>query len=153
MVERAKGADLLVHEGYGPEQGAKQAHAFGHSTAADAGGAARAAGAKRLADTHIRSLAALDVHARIGAQLLAFARDYGEPLLGGGRVLITLLLTQTSSPRRTWVNSWAELAERAGIALSSLVRVENDQVDPRFTTIRKLAQALDVDHRELTKGS
>jgi len=47
----------------------------------------------------------------------------------------------------------AELAERAGIALSSLVRVENDQVDPRFTTIRKLARALDVDHRELTKGS
>jgi transcriptional regulator with XRE-family HTH domain len=45
----------------------------------------------------------------------------------------------------------AELAERAGIALSSLVRVENDQVDPRFTTIRKLAHALDVDHRELTK--
>ena len=43
----------------------------------------------------------------------------------------------------------AELAERAGIALSSLVRVENDQVDPRFTTIRKLAQALDVDHRVL----
>jgi transcriptional regulator with XRE-family HTH domain len=47
----------------------------------------------------------------------------------------------------------AELAERAGIALSSLVRVENDLVDPRFTTIRKLAQALDVDHRELTKES
>jgi len=45
----------------------------------------------------------------------------------------------------------AELAERAGIALSSFVRVENDQVDPRFTTIRKLARALDVDHRELTK--
>jgi len=45
----------------------------------------------------------------------------------------------------------AELAERAGIALSSLVRVENDQVDPRFSTIRKLARALDVDHRELTR--
>ena len=45
----------------------------------------------------------------------------------------------------------AALAARAGIALSSLVRVETDQVDPRFTTIRKLAQALDVDHRELTK--
>jgi len=45
----------------------------------------------------------------------------------------------------------AELAERASIALSSFVRVENDQVDPRFTTIRKLARALDVDHRELTK--
>ena len=44
----------------------------------------------------------------------------------------------------------AELAEQVGIALSSLVRIENDQVDPRFTSIRKLAAALDVDHRELT---
>ncbi len=46
----------------------------------------------------------------------------------------------------------AELAEAAGIALSSLVRIENDQVEPRFRTIRKLAAALRVDHRELTKG-
>ncbi|MDQ3966715.1 MAG: helix-turn-helix transcriptional regulator [Actinomycetota bacterium] len=45
----------------------------------------------------------------------------------------------------------AELAEVAGIALSSLVRIENDQVEPRFRTIRKLAVALHVDHRELTK--
>ncbi len=44
----------------------------------------------------------------------------------------------------------AELAERAGIALSSLVRIENDQVDPRFTSIRKLAQALEVHPRALT---
>jgi transcriptional regulator with XRE-family HTH domain len=45
----------------------------------------------------------------------------------------------------------AELAERAGIALSSLVRIENDQVNPRFTSIRKLATALGVDHREVTR--
>ena len=44
----------------------------------------------------------------------------------------------------------AELAERAGIALSSLVRIENDQVNPRFSSIRKLARALDADPRELT---
>jgi DNA-binding XRE family transcriptional regulator len=44
----------------------------------------------------------------------------------------------------------AELAERAGIALSSLVRIENDQVDPRFSSIRKLARALEVHPRELT---
>ena len=37
----------------------------------------------------------------------------------------------------------AELADRAGIALSS----------PRFSSIRKLAQALDADPRELTRGS
>ena len=44
----------------------------------------------------------------------------------------------------------AELAERAGIALSSLVRIENDQVNPRFSSIRKLAGALDADPKELT---
>ena len=48
----------------------------------------------RLADTHIRSLAALDVHGRVAAQLLAFAREYGEPLPDGG-TLIPLRLTQT----------------------------------------------------------
>ena len=48
----------------------------------------------RLADTQTRSLAALDVHGRVAAQLLAFAREYGEPLPEGG-VLIPLRLTQT----------------------------------------------------------
>ena len=48
----------------------------------------------RLADTNTRSLAALDVHGRVAAQLLAFAREYGEPLADGG-TLIPLRLTQT----------------------------------------------------------
>jgi len=48
----------------------------------------------RLADTHTRSLAALDVHGRVAAQLLAFAREYGEALPDGG-TLIPLRLTQT----------------------------------------------------------
>jgi len=48
----------------------------------------------RLADTHTRSLAALDVHGRVAAQLLAFAREYGEQLSDGG-TFIPLRLTQT----------------------------------------------------------
>lgn len=48
----------------------------------------------RLADTHTRSLAALDIHGRVAAQILAFAREYGEPLPSGG-TLIPLRLTQT----------------------------------------------------------
>jgi ribonuclease BN (tRNA processing enzyme) len=36
IVEHARNADLLVHEAYGPEGDAKWAHAFGHSTAAEA---------------------------------------------------------------------------------------------------------------------
>jgi ribonuclease Z len=46
---------LLVHEVYGPEGDAKQAHAFGHSTAAEAGRAARDAKVGRLVLTHFRS--------------------------------------------------------------------------------------------------
>jgi transcriptional regulator with XRE-family HTH domain len=44
-----------------------------------------------------------------------------------------------------------ELAEAADLNLSTVMRVENDRVEPRFSTIRKLARALDVDPRELTK--
>ena len=41
VVEYAKDADLLIHEAYGSGDEAKQAHAFGHSAAADAGRVAR----------------------------------------------------------------------------------------------------------------
>jgi transcriptional regulator with XRE-family HTH domain len=47
----------------------------------------------------------------------------------------------------------AELAEAADISASSLVRIENDQVEPRFSTIRKLAAALEAEPRELTRGT
>jgi ribonuclease Z len=55
IVENAKGADLLVHDAYGPHSAAEQAHAMGHSTATEAGEAARAAGVRRLVLTHLRS--------------------------------------------------------------------------------------------------
>jgi transcriptional regulator with XRE-family HTH domain len=37
-----------------------------------------------------------------------------------------------------------ELAERAGIGLTTLNRIENDHAEPQFRTIRKLAKALSV---------
>jgi ribonuclease Z len=55
IVENARGADLLVHDTYGPQSASEQAHAMGHSTATDAGEAARAAGVGRLVLTHLRS--------------------------------------------------------------------------------------------------
>jgi ribonuclease Z len=56
VVAYARDADLLVHEVYDPEDDAKRAHAFGHSTAAEAGRVAReAAGAKRLILPRFRS--------------------------------------------------------------------------------------------------
>jgi CRP/FNR family transcriptional regulator, cyclic AMP receptor protein len=48
----------------------------------------------RLTNTHLRSVAALDVPGRVAAQLVAFAQEYGEEEPGVG-VRIPLHLTQT----------------------------------------------------------
>jgi CRP/FNR family cyclic AMP-dependent transcriptional regulator len=48
----------------------------------------------RLANMHTQSLARLDVQGRVAAQLLAFAREYGEAAPNGD-VLIPLRLTQS----------------------------------------------------------
>jgi ribonuclease BN (tRNA processing enzyme) len=55
VVENAREADLLIHEVYGLKAEAKRAHALGHPTAAEAGGVARDAGARRLMLTHFRA--------------------------------------------------------------------------------------------------
>jgi ribonuclease BN (tRNA processing enzyme) len=54
VIEHSRGADLLIHEAYGKGDEAERAHAVGHSSAADAGEVARAAGAGRLVLTHFR---------------------------------------------------------------------------------------------------
>lgn len=42
-----------------------------------------------------------------------------------------------------------QLAERSGVGIATIIRVERNQVEPRGSTIRKLADALDVDPGEL----
>jgi transcriptional regulator with XRE-family HTH domain len=42
-----------------------------------------------------------------------------------------------------------ELAERAGVSPATIVRVERNQAEPHISTMRKLAEALDVDPTEL----
>jgi transcriptional regulator with XRE-family HTH domain len=44
-----------------------------------------------------------------------------------------------------------EVATAAYLNLSTVMRIENNLVEPRFSTIRKLANALGVDARELTR--
>ena len=39
----------------------------------------------------------------------------------------------------------AQLAERAGVTTATVARIERDEIEPRMTTLRKLAQGLDVD--------
>jgi transcriptional regulator with XRE-family HTH domain len=43
----------------------------------------------------------------------------------------------------------AQLAERAGVTTATVARIERDEIEPRMTTLRKLAQALEADPAEL----
>jgi transcriptional regulator with XRE-family HTH domain len=46
-----------------------------------------------------------------------------------------------------------ELAEKAGVALNTVARLERSETEPHMPTARKLASALGVHPRELTKGT
>jgi transcriptional regulator with XRE-family HTH domain len=45
--------------------------------------------------------------------------------------------------------SQAELAEKAGLTTAAVARIERDEAEPRPSTLRKLARALNVQPREL----
>jgi transcriptional regulator with XRE-family HTH domain len=47
--------------------------------------------------------------------------------------------------------SQRDLAERAGLTQSTVLRLENEQVAPRPSTVRKLARALGCRPRDLTE--
>jgi len=53
LIEAAQGADVLIHEAGGLDEHVTEVHRQGHSTAVDAGRAARAAAVGRLVLTHI----------------------------------------------------------------------------------------------------
>lgn len=74
VVAHTRGADLLIHEAYGPHSAAETAHRFGHSSAADAGAAASEAGVPRLLLTHLRSSRAVDPAALAAEAAAAFGR-------------------------------------------------------------------------------
>ena len=53
--------------------------------------------------------------------------------------------------RRRAMLTQGELAEKSGVGITSIVRIEREQLDtaPRVWRLRKLAKGLDVDPREL----
>jgi transcriptional regulator with XRE-family HTH domain len=48
--------------------------------------------------------------------------------------------------------SHRELAQRAGVSPTTVLRIENDEGDTQRRTVRKLAAALGVEPRELVSG-
>ena len=45
-----------------------------------------------------------------------------------------------------------QLADKSGVGITTIIRVERNQVEPHARTIRKLAEALGVAPHELLKG-
>jgi transcriptional regulator with XRE-family HTH domain len=45
-----------------------------------------------------------------------------------------------------------QLADKSGVGITTIIRVERNQVEPHARTIRKLAEALGVEPHELLKG-
>jgi transcriptional regulator with XRE-family HTH domain len=44
-----------------------------------------------------------------------------------------------------------ELADKSGVGVTTIIRIERNQVEPQGSTIRKLAEALGVEPEELVK--
>lgn len=57
--------------------------------------------------------------------------------------------TQVKRTRERALLTQQELADCAGVGLTTLNRIENDRAEPQFRTIRKLAKALGVDPKTL----
>jgi transcriptional regulator with XRE-family HTH domain len=57
--------------------------------------------------------------------------------------------TQLRAARERALLTQAELGARAGLQPLTISRIETDKVEPRYSTIRKLAKALGVDPAEL----
>ena len=45
-----------------------------------------------------------------------------------------------------------ELADKSGVGVTTVIRIERNQVEPQGRTIRKLAEALGVKPHELVRG-
>lgn len=80
LIEAAQNADLLIHEAGGLDAQQAEVHRLGHSTAGDAGRAAKAAGVARLVLTHLPSEA-------LAEPMLAEARAAFGGLVEVGRDL------------------------------------------------------------------
>jgi ribonuclease Z len=76
IVERAKGADCLIHDAAFPKGEEQEAHAFGHSTWADAVQAAKSAGVRRLVLFNFGGKVVSDIEAIEGEARKEFKETY-----------------------------------------------------------------------------
>jgi predicted transcriptional regulator len=78
------------------------------------------------------------------------SRSRNVPLPSQGRTLAEVpRLPSLRRIRHERALSIAELAERSGVNKNTISRLESRGLEPRYATIRKLAQALEVEPRTL----
>jgi transcriptional regulator with XRE-family HTH domain len=63
---------------------------------------------------------------------------------------VATLAERLKDARRRAMLTQEELAKESGVGVATIRRIEGgDILEPRFSTLRKLADALDVDRRQL----
>ncbi len=66
-----------------------------------------------------------------------------------GATLTVPKLVRLREVRESQFLTQGELAERSGVSRQTINRLEGGEIEPRFKTIRQLAQALGVEQRRL----
>jgi transcriptional regulator with XRE-family HTH domain len=67
-------------------------------------------------------------------------------------VMVSHIGEQVRQLRRERLLTQDELSGKSGVGVASIIRIERGQVEPRFSTIKKLAAGLEVDPVELVRG-
>lgn len=68
-------------------------------------------------------------------------------------VAVAPLGEKLKGERRRAALTQGELAEKAGVGINTVVRIETGEItEPRVSTLRKLAGALGVEARDLLEG-
>ena len=63
---------------------------------------------------------------------------------------VATLAERLKDARRAAMLTQEELAQESGVGVATIIRIERGQIlEPRFSTLRKLARALDVEPLEL----
>jgi HTH-type transcriptional regulator, cell division transcriptional repressor len=65
---------------------------------------------------------------------------------------VTTVGERLKQARENAVISQAELGARSGVGEATVNRIERGHVQPRYVTVRRLAEALNVEPRWLLKG-
>jgi transcriptional regulator with XRE-family HTH domain len=68
------------------------------------------------------------------------------------RTMATPIGERVRQLRRERLLTQEELSNKSGVGVASIIRIERGQVEPRFSTIRKLATALEIDPPELVRN-